>query len=299
MRLKPLSILPANRMVRALIFLFWAFALAAQVSMEPSVLGRSWAPDEGVWQPGLALRAHKPSYLVLGRYSDRPNLAPQSPTMPMQAVDVSQIETKFQVSFKVCIGTMHSQRLSLWGGYTQQSHWQVFSEAQSRPFRETNYEPELILAWQPEWKVLGFDWRVVTLGINHQSNGKSEPLSRSWNRVIAQFGFERGPFAFVLRPWLRVRENRSDDDNPDLERYLGHGEVLGILKLGRHSFTGTGRLNSESGKGSFQGTWNFPLSRDGRGLRGYLQVFTGYGESLIDYNWHQNAVAIGLCLSDF
>ena len=273
--------------------------LASQDPAAGSLFERAWSPGAGSGVPGSDVRSHKPSYLLFGRYSDHPNREPHSPTRPAQAVALRHLESKFQVSFKVLLGTMEAHRLSLWGGYTQQSHWQVYNAAQSRPFRETNYEPELMVAWQPRREVFGMRWSLATLGLNHQSNGKSEPLSRSWNRVILQLGFERGPFALILRPWARVHETRSDDDNPDLERFLGHGEAVGILRLGRHTLTGIGRLNPGSGKGAFQAAWSFPIQAEGRGLRGYVQVFSGYGESLVDYNWRQNTVAIGFCLSEW
>lgn len=291
--------MPLHRSTLLASFLSAGALLSGQALAEPSLFDRAWNPETGSGVPGSDVRTHKPSYMLLGRYSDRPNLEPQTPTRPAQAVELRHLESKFQVSFKVLLGTMEAHRLSLWAGYTQQSHWQVYSAEQSRPFRETNYEPELMLAWQPQREVFGLRWSLATLGINHQSNGKSEPLSRSWNRVIAQLGFERGRFGLILRPWVRLNETRAEDDNPDLEHHLGHGEAVAIVKLGRHTLTGTGRLNARSGKGAIQTTWSFPLMTGGRGLRGYVQVFSGYGESLVDYNWHQNTVAIGFCLSEW
>ena len=271
-----------------------AMPLAAQET--PSLFATAWDLDAGSGVPGSDVRSHKPSYLLLGRTSDRTNQAPMSPTRPAQAVDLRRLEAKFQLSFKVLLATMEEQRLSLWGGYTQQSHWQVYSPAQSRPFRETNYEPELMLAWKPQMEVLGLRWSLLTLGINHQSNGRSEPLSRSWNRVVAQAGFERGPFALLLRPWVRLGEQRKDDDNPDLEHYLGHGEAVALLRLGGHTLTALTRLNARSGKGAVQATWSFPIRRR---MRGYVQATSGYGESLIDYNWRQNTIGLGFCLSEW
>ena len=33
-------------------------------------------------------------------------------------------------------------------------------------------------------------------------------------------------------------------------------------------------------------------------IRGYVQVFSGYGETMIDYNWKQTTVGIGIAVSD-
>mgnify|MGYP000712240560 CR=1 FL=1 len=56
---------------------------------------------------------------------------------------------------------------------------------------------------------------MMSLGLNHQSNGRSQPYSRSWNRLTAQVGIERGDFALVLRPWYRFPEK----DGKDASRY--------------------------------------------------------------------------------
>ena len=62
---------------------------------------------------------------------------------------------------------------SLWVGYTQQSHWQVYNSEASRPFRETNYEPEVMLAFHPDRRLLGFDWRLLDVSLVHQYNARA------------------------------------------------------------------------------------------------------------------------------
>jgi len=61
-----------------------------------------------------------------------------------------------------------------------------------------------------------------------------------------------------------------------------------------------GRGNPGTGKGAAQLDVSFPLRIGDRyyPFLGYIQVFTGYGESLIDYNWRQTAVGLGFRLND-
>ena len=99
----------------------------------------------------------------------------------------------------------------------------------------------------------------------------------------------------LVRPWLRLKEHYYKDDNPDITSYLGFGDVTAVYTLGEHTLSAIGRYNLSTGKGAIQAAWNFPLQRR---VRGYLQWFSGYGESLIDYNWRQNTIGIGLSLSD-
>lgn len=267
---------------------------------ERSLIGDRWglgaAPDDDRFD----LRAHRPTYLLLGRYSDNVNQSPFTPTRvtPPVDLDLDRTEAKFQLSFKLKLfdlGRQFDMPLSVWAAYTQQSHWQVYNSDNSRPFRETNYEPELFAAVHPDVNVLGWRWRLAALGLNHQSNGRAEPLSRSWNRAVAQIGLERGNMAVIVRPWVRVRENNSRDDNPDITRYLGHGDITLFWAPGQHSFSLMGRGNLGSGKGAAQAHWTFPLARR---VRGMVQVFSGYGESLIDYNMRQTTFGLGISLAD-
>lgn len=273
--------------------------LLEQPAAAGSLLAERWALGVAGRDSRFDLRAHKPSYFMPARYSDAPNRRPASPAKePLPGdLDVVASEAKFQLSFKVKLADFSEfGGAALWAGYTQQSHWQVFNSGVSRPFRESDYEPELMLALHPQFEALGWRWRLLVVGFNHQSNGRAEPLSRSWNRLFAQFGVERGDLALLLRPWWRIPERRADDDNPDINRFLGYGDVVGVYRRGEHSYSALARYNVASGRGALQLSWQFPLARR---LRGNLQVFSGYGESLIDYNVRQNTIGIGVSLADF
>jgi phospholipase A1 len=77
---------------------------------------------------------------------------------------------------------------------------------------------------------------------------------------------------------------------------MGHGDVVISYRAGNHQLAFKGRQNFGSGRGYAEASWSFPLARR---LRGYVQASTGYGESLIDYNWRQNTVGLGVSLFDW
>ena len=104
-------------------------------------------------------------------------------------------------------------------------------------------------------------WRFLNIGVNHQSNGRSDPYSRSWNRIYAQFGLEGEDFALLIKPWYRIPEKFSSDDNRDILDYIGRGEVLGIWKRDGHVLSLTLRHSLRFGdsRGSAAIDWAFPL----------------------------------------
>ncbi|KGI78325.1 phospholipase A [Oleiagrimonas soli] len=265
-----------------------------------SLLDSRWElnPDSKLGTFGI--RGYKPVYLLPAFYMTSVNTTPHSPS-PDHSVDtpiaLDHTETKFQISLKTKVWQgVFGQRGDLWLGYTQASHWQVYNSLISRPFRETNYEPEAMLVFNTHYKVLGWDGRLLGIGINHQSNGRSNPLSRSWNRVIADFGFERGPWTVMIRPWWRVHEQRSKDDNPDISDYMGRADVQIVREWGANELTLMARHSLRTGNrshGALRFTWAFPIHDN---LRGYVQVFNGYGESLIDYNHRATYVGLGVSL---
>ena len=250
----------------------------------------------------FSLQPHRAIYLLPVSATDAVNRRPSSPA-PNHTVGVDlpnrAEEVKFQLSAKTLLwGGLFGERGDLWLAYTQSSRWQLYQGEISRPFRETNYEPELTFNVLTGWNVLGWTGRIAGLSLNHQSNGRALPLSRSWNRLIGHVGFENGDWSVVMRHWVRLRESAAEDDNPDILNYVGRAELTvrhargqsGALSLRlRHSLRG----GAES-RGSAEFEWAFPLS--GR-LQGYVQASSGYGESLVDYNFRQNRIGIGFSLA--
>jgi phospholipase A1 len=274
-----------------------------EVAAPLSLLDSRWelAPEAKLGTYNV--RGYKPVFLLPVFATSNQNERPQSPN-PLNTVtspeQLENVEAKFQISFKTKLWQgVFGDAGDLWLGYTQSSRWQVYNSHNSRPFRETNYEPEAMLVFDTHYQVLGWDGRLLGIGINHQSNGQSNPLSRSWNRVIGNVGFERGDWTVMLRPWWRIPEGGVDDNNPDISDYMGRGEVQIVHEWNgqefgmtlRHSFRGGSRSH-----GAARFTWSFPLAGN---LRGYAELFKGYGESLIDYNHNATYLGLGVSLLDW
>lgn len=248
----------------------------------------------------LTVREHNPMYLMPVWYNSSPNYAPSSPTrgaaFQERFSDQKRIETKMQVSFKSKIAEdLFKSRADLWFGYTQKSDWQIYNQGRrSAPFRNTDYEPEIFIT-QPVKSRLPWGGRLRMLGVGfaHQSNGQSRPESRSWNKVYAMAGMEWGKLTVIPRVWMRLFDSSGEDnDNPDLTKYLGYGDVKLQYRLNdKHNFSTTLRYNPKSGYGAAEAAYTFPIKGK---LQGVVRGFHGYGESLIDYNHKQSGIGFGL-----
>lgn len=245
---------------------------------------------------------YKPNYIVM-TYNDKVNEEPYNLT---NDEEVDRVEAKFQVSLKIpLVKNLFGTDTALTAAYTQQSWWQVYNSDISAPFRETNYEPEIWIDWWGlEYELFGFRGRNLRFAFNHQSNGRGGDLSRSWNRVYLSTVLEAENLVVVPRVWYRIPEDDKDypgdpsgDDNPDIEKYLGYGDITAAYKFNQHTFSMLLRNNLRSdNKGGVQLDWSFPLTDN---LRGYVQYFNGYGESLIDYDAYTQRIGLGVQLTDW
>lgn len=216
---------------------------------------------------------------------------------------LNSVEAKFQISLKVPIKTKVFHFYDIYFAYTQTNFFQVYNEDLSRPFRETNYMPEFYATRSVDWQLGPFDSEQLAFGYVHQSNGKNIPTSRSWDRLFLHYVARTGNTYWQFKPWWRIPESkkrRADspkgDDNPDIEKYLGNFELTVTRPYGNQLIELMMRNNLRStNRGAVQVDYTFPLS--GR-FKGIFQVFSGYGDSLINYNDYENRVSIGVLLTD-
>lgn len=271
-----------------------------KVDPNTSLLDKRWelSADSklGTWN----IRGHQPIYLLPAFWTTDKNAFPKSPNESNTVEDdqnLKSMEAKFQISLKTkAVENLIGDNGDLWLGYTQSSRWQLYNSKESRPFRETNYEPEASLIFHTNYNLLGLNGRLLGLTFNHQSNGRSDPLSRSWNRVMLNLGFEKDNFAMMIRPWYRLEEDFKDDNNPDIKNYVGRGDLTTFYRWNDHEFSLMLRHSLKGGDdahGAAQFDWAFPISGK---LRGNFQIFDGYGESLIDYNHRATYVGLGVSL---
>ncbi|MBP7763997.1 MAG: phospholipase A [Deltaproteobacteria bacterium] len=303
---------------------------AAEKSAEPSVMTRHWDLDPANRRRSFVLRPYRMNYFLPVAYNASPNDETNLEYDPAAKAQFN--EAKFQLSFKAKVwedvlqgplsGVYDSlgvvKGVDVWIAYTQLCFWQLYNSAFSSPFRDTNYEPELLVNLRTDYELLGFKGRYVQVGFNHQSNGRSRPLSRSWNRIVANIGLERKNLGVQLKTWYRLTEDAEKDDNPDLTRYLGYGELWVTWIWEKQRFALMLRNNlRQNNLGAVQVDWSIPPLALGRLLFGsfvpketlekyltdkvsfYIQYFNGYGEGLMDYNKSVNRIGAGFMLAEW
>ncbi len=200
-------------------------------------------------------------------------------------------------------------------GYTQKVWWQFYSG--SAPFRETNYLPEIFVTVPSSQSLddsLGL--KAIKIGFVHESNGQEGYRSRSWNRLYATGMWQWGNLFLATRAWYRIPESEKEpgyyegdlgpdyanvngDDNPDIEKYLGYGDIKIDYLNGKSKYglliRNNLRLNRDN-KGAVELNWSYPFF-DSPNTFWYLKFFHGYGESLIDYNTEVTKAAFGFSFS--
>lgn len=212
------------------------------------------------------------------------------------AKNANKDEVAFQLSLAFPIWNGIAGENSLLGAsYTQRSWWQLSNHEESAPFRETNYEPQLFLGWATDYQFGGWTLRDIEVGINHQSNGREDPTSRSWNRGYARLMAQNGDWQVEIKPWFRISESANNDDNPDITKYLGYYRLKVGYALGKSVVSVKSHYNWNTGFGNTELGWSYPITSH---VRFYTQLFSGYGESMIDYNFKQTRFGVGVMLND-
>ena len=239
-------------------------------------------------------------------------------------------EVEFQFSLKKNLTyNLFGMGEHITAAYTQRCFWQLYSE--SGPFRETNYMPELFVTFPTSSAVDEMTGLKATKwGFIHQSNGQEGYRSRSWNRLYLEGLFQWRNLFLSARVWYRIPEDdKSDDyyrgyhdlnhngipdpgdrlvdpnsesdldDNPDILDYMGYGDISMSYLWHDHQIGALLRYNFHKGgkdRGAVQIDWSYPFFGS-RTTFWYMKLFTGYGESLIDYNRHVTKASFGFSFS--
>ena len=236
------------------------------------------------------IQAYKPNYFL--PISTRLDYKEYAPTGSGETQhQPNSIETEFQVSLKYdIVANMLGVDEIYTVAYTQLSFWQLYVE--SAYFRESNYNPEFFMTIPlHKERDLGA-LKAVRFGIAHQSNGRGGYEERSWNYIYGSAFLQYRSLFCELKlqkPWGTLKYN------PDLLEYIGHSELTFILPYKKNIFKSTLR-SAFNGRNSVKVSYSYPLfgSED---LFLYVNGFSGYAESLIDYDNKVSKLGFGLSIS--
>lgn len=249
------------------------------------------------------LTAHKHNFILPVSYtSDINEEVFQENDFPL-GEGLSSTEVNFQISLKSQLNgadlLFKGDAVSL--GVTIESWGQLYNTDLSSPIRETNYSPEIFYQVPLQWAPYGGNTALV-VGFEHQSNGQVQGLSRSWNRLYTTLIYQRGQFVASIRPWYRIPERAKaspdearGDDNPAILDFMGHGELNVSWRKSNREYSFSGRANTSTGNGAVTVEMTFPFVAK---FRGFVQLFSGYGDSLIDFDHFQQRIGVGVSLTN-
>lgn len=240
----------------------------------------------------IELDRERPNYVLPYYYTQSPYQSVYNGNTPNNQA-IMRNEFKAQMSLRATVWhDIFNTQTSLNIAYTQLMYWQFY--AKSQYFRETNYEPSVFLAYK--YGSSGWETR---LGAVHQSNGRGGSLERSWNRVYIDQIYRCENLYGSIEGWMLVdKSNSSNLHNPDITDYLGHGRWRFAYSWKKIVLSFMSRNNFESGfkRGAEELAISYPISKQ---FRLFVQGFSGYGQSLIEYDHYTNAVGVGISYGEW
>lgn len=282
--------------------LAWTAALALLICWAPPARAESLDPGNGLpSQPDAVpnaclagpdhpldhLESYRDNYLLPWTYDG------------VRSPDRMADEAKFQISVRKEL--FRCAPMHVYMAYTQLSLWQVYDKTNSRPFRATDYNPELNIEFRADPD--GTRPNLLRMGLEHESNGQSDPFSRSWNRIYVQPGWgSLKSEGITFKLWWRMPEppksgptDTSGDDNPDIQNYLGVAELnVWWTRSAGDRWQLLMRRGYRDGTETVRFDWDVPIGFLGSGVAFRVEAFSGYGETLIDYNRRVSRFGLGL-----
>ncbi|MCD6047279.1 MAG: phospholipase [Gammaproteobacteria bacterium] len=281
---------PAEEKIKHTKNVFYQF-LSSITGKKPSLYQKESSQIQADSNKKFNIILYQPTYILPAYYTAYPDEAVyQNSTPDNQQVD--RMEFKGQLSFLVpLVKNIFGKGTSLNASYTQLSYWQFYAESQY--FRETNYTPAVFFSdnFLRNWQ--------YNIGVEHESNGRGGSAERSWNRAFGDIIFSKDNWMVDITPWILIFKNESSNlHNPDIQHYMGNGQILFTYKLGNNVLSFMSRNNLQSGfkRGAEEITWSHPIySR----FSLFVQGFSGFGQSLIEYNHYTNSVGVGFALNSY
>jgi phospholipase A1 len=266
-----------------------ASAAEAQTT-EETVLEKQLQDQLMITENPISIGLFEPTFVLPYYYTASPyNTIYKNNTPENQTVMHNEFKAQFSLLVPLAYNLFGWKNSALEMAYTQLNYWQVY--AKSQYFRETNYEPEVFV--QKLYR--NFLFRT---GVEHQSNGRGGLYERSWNRVYFTTQYSGADWLVSLKVWELLFPSQSSDlHNPDILHYLGRDQLVLAKKCGKFTFTFEAQ-NLESGltRGFINPSISYQLTKH---MALYTQFFSGYGQSLIEYNHRTQAAGVGIAFNNW
>ncbi|MDH6354959.1 phospholipase A1 [Dysgonomonas sp. PH5-45] len=201
-------------------------------------------------------------------------------------------DAKFQISvMQRLTNSVLPFRTYLFLTYTQLAYWNIFRE--SFPFGDINFNPTLGIG-----RALVYNNRFVgTLGLQleHESNGKDGPDSRSWNKVsfMALLKFNRN-WTFQTKAWIPIVDGNN---NKDIVDYKGWGFMA--VDFNHKSRYNIGLIVTKRGGSNLNANVTLNCSfritpKSNQYL--FLEYYNGYGEEMLNYKEFRQRIRLGFVI---
>ncbi len=206
-------------------------------------------------------------------------------------------KTNSDVKFQISIAQKLTKSKLPWNTflflmYPQKTFWNVFEE--SLPMRDMNFNPGIGIS-KPFFNKDRYIGKLTML-LEHESNGKDGPDSRSWNRISFSGSVIIDDWLMVHgKVWIPIIDSQN---NRDILKYCGifqHGIVVTTPNK-KFSFALT-LVKRASWKPNYNTIFEFSwLFHKKSNQYFFVQYYNGYGESLLDYNVFHSRLRAGIVI---
>lgn len=205
--------------------------------------------------------------------------------------------TNTNIKFQISISQRLTKSVLPWHTYlylfySQKCFWNVLEE--SMPMTDLNFNPGIGLA-KPLFVKNRFVGKMMLM-LEHESNGKDGPASRSWNKVTLGANVMIDPTLMVHgKVWLPIIDGQNNKDILD---------YCGIYQMGLSYMAPNKRFGASVVLVKRRG-WklnyntivelNYRIfNRENQYF--FLQYYNGYGEGLLDYKVYKSQLRVGIVI---